>query len=205
MAGRGAGKPPVRRPGGGLTGSSSSLRPTLSRQFRRLCLTAAEKTKARCAVFSGTDETGYKYALHRPGGGHGRPCPGRNAAAPCRGGGRDGLAQGSVTASEAEIRAFFAEKFKERDKWTSGSWRRILKRVREDHTWARRSRCGSSSRHPGGRHGAAGRSPGVGKTTLVKTSPWLWAAPSAASQYCAGPVPSGHSGHAHLQPENRGF
>ena len=74
--------------------------------MRRLCDTVAAKCGGRCAVFAGTDGA-YKYAVIHTGQDISALIKAMNAALNGRGGGRDGFAQGSVAASEAEIRAFF--------------------------------------------------------------------------------------------------
>jgi alanyl-tRNA synthetase len=96
----------------GLTGEQLLFEEDLGPDsLRRLCLAVTEKTNARCAAFSGTEEAGYKYAFADPSGELGAFVKDMNAALRGRGGGRNGLAQGSVNASVAEIRAFFAERF----------------------------------------------------------------------------------------------
>ena len=77
---------------------------------RRLCDMVAAKCGGRCAVFAGTDGA-YKYAVIHAGQDIAPLIKSMNAALRGRGGGRDGFAQGSVSATEAEIRAFF-EKLK---------------------------------------------------------------------------------------------
>ena len=77
---------------------------------RRLCDMVAAKCGGRCAVFAGTDRA-YKYAVIHAGQDIAPLIKSMNAALRGRGGGRDGFAQGSVSATEAEIRAFF-EKLK---------------------------------------------------------------------------------------------
>ncbi len=73
---------------------------------RKLCTRLLERAPGVCAVFSGDDENGYKYAV-------GRFSPEQvkqmNAALAGRGGGKPGFAQGSVAANGAQIRAWFAE------------------------------------------------------------------------------------------------
>lgn len=74
---------------------------------RRLCDAVSAVCTGRCAVFAGEDGA-YKYALMCPGQDIREWVKVLNAALRGRGGGRDGFAQGSVQASEAEIRAFWA-------------------------------------------------------------------------------------------------
>ena len=66
----------------------------------------AAKCGGRCAVFAGQDSA-YKYAVIHAGQDISALIKAMNTALNGRGGGRDGFAQGSVSASEAEIRAFF--------------------------------------------------------------------------------------------------
>ena len=73
---------------------------------RRLCDLVAAKCGGRCAVFAGADGS-YKYAIIHAGQDISALVKAMNAALNGRGGGRDGFAQGSVSATEAEILAFF--------------------------------------------------------------------------------------------------
>ena len=73
---------------------------------RRLCDMVAAQCGGRCAVFAGTDGA-YKYAVIHAGQDITPLIKSMNAALHGRGGGRDGFAQGSVSATEAEIQAFF--------------------------------------------------------------------------------------------------
>ena len=73
---------------------------------RRLCDTVAAKCGGRCAVFAGEDGA-YKYAVIHAGQDISALVKSMNGALNGRGGGRNGFAQGSLSASEAEIRAFF--------------------------------------------------------------------------------------------------
>ncbi len=75
---------------------------------RRLCDMVAAKCGGRCAVFAGEDGA-YKYAVIHVGQDISGLIKTMNAALNGRGGGRDGFAQGSVSATEAEIRTFFEE------------------------------------------------------------------------------------------------
>ena len=77
--------------------------------LRRLCEAVGAAATGRCAVFAGDDAAGWKYALRIPAGEQLKAFVGAmNAALGGRGGGRDGFAQGSVTAQRAEIEAYFA-------------------------------------------------------------------------------------------------
>ena len=74
---------------------------------RRLCDAAAQVCLGRCAVFAGADGV-YHYAVIHAGQDIRGLVKDMNAALHGRGGGRDGFAQGSVSCTEADIRAFFA-------------------------------------------------------------------------------------------------
>ena len=74
---------------------------------RRLCDAAAKACGGRCAVFAG-EGGAYHYAVIHSGEDIRELVKDMNAALHGRGGGRDGFAQGSVSCSESEIRAFFA-------------------------------------------------------------------------------------------------
>ena len=77
--------------------------------LRRLCEAVGTACGGRCAVFAGDDETGWKYAVRLPDADALKPFVGAmNAALTGRGGGRDGLAQGSVAAKRREIEDYFA-------------------------------------------------------------------------------------------------
>lgn len=77
---------------------------------RRLADAVAGTCGGLCAVFSGADGS-YAYALIRADGADLSPLVKRmNAALHGRGGGKNGFAQGGVTASRREIELFFAEK-----------------------------------------------------------------------------------------------
>ncbi|MDY3282052.1 alanyl-tRNA editing protein [Dysosmobacter sp.] len=77
---------------------------------RRLADAVARSSGGLGAVFAGSDEEKYNYALVAADG---RDISARvkamNAALRGRGGGRNGFAQGSVAAAKAEIEAFFGE------------------------------------------------------------------------------------------------
>ena len=75
---------------------------------RKLAVAVMETCGGWCAVFSGSDETGYKYAVGQLDGDTRGIVRAMNQALHGRGGGKPFLAQGSVRASRAEIEAFFA-------------------------------------------------------------------------------------------------
>ena len=75
--------------------------------LRRLTGAVQEACGGRCVCFSGADGQGYKYAAGLPGGDL-RPLAKELNQALCgRGGGKPEFVQGSVSASQAEILAFF--------------------------------------------------------------------------------------------------
>ena len=76
---------------------------------RKLCTAVLEKCGGRCAVFAGADGS-YKYAIGEEGGDLRAIVKELNAALKGRGGGKPNFAQGSAECTEAEIRAFFADK-----------------------------------------------------------------------------------------------
>ena len=76
---------------------------------RRCCDAVASRCGGRCAVFSGADGEGYKYAVALPGGDLRDFGKRLNAGLRGRGGGKPDFIQGSVTASRAEIEAFLAD------------------------------------------------------------------------------------------------
>lgn len=76
---------------------------------RRLCECIASTACGRCAVFSGSDETGYKYAIHLAQGETMDFIKALNAALGGKGGGRGSLAQGSCTASRSKIEEFMCQ------------------------------------------------------------------------------------------------
>ena len=75
--------------------------------LRRLCDAVLHTCSGRCACFSGTEETGYKYAIGQLDGQLRELTKQLNQALNGRGGGKPDFVQGSVQASQAEIRAFF--------------------------------------------------------------------------------------------------
>ena len=76
---------------------------------RRCCDAVGAVCGGRCAVFSGADGEGYKYAVSLPEGDLRSFVKALNTALNGRGGGKPGFVQGSVTGTRAEIEAFFAE------------------------------------------------------------------------------------------------
>lgn len=75
--------------------------------LRRLCVAVMEVCGGRCAVFSGSDEAGWAYAMGREGGDLRALVKALNAALNGRGGGKPNFAQGRVAATRAEILHFF--------------------------------------------------------------------------------------------------
>ena len=75
---------------------------------RRLCDEIMKNTSGRVAVFSGSDDADYKYAVGQVGGDLRAFVKDMNAALSGRGGGKPFFAQGSVTAKREEIEKFFA-------------------------------------------------------------------------------------------------
>ena len=75
--------------------------------LRRLCDAVLHTCGGRCACFSGTEETGYKYAIGQLDGQLRELTKQLNQALHGRGGGKPDFVQGSVQASQAEICAFF--------------------------------------------------------------------------------------------------
>ncbi|MGI6028576.1 MAG: alanyl-tRNA editing protein [Candidatus Heteroscillospira sp.] len=93
-------------------GSQLVFEPELSPDgIARLCGALMERTGELCAVFSGSDSGGYKYAVGKQGGDVRALVRELNAALNGRGGGKPPFAQGSAAAAEDEIRAFFNEIF----------------------------------------------------------------------------------------------
>ena len=74
---------------------------------RKLAVAVMERCGGRCAVFSGDDEAGYKYAIGEQNGDLRALVKQVNAELSGRGGGKPFFAQGSVNASRSEIEAFF--------------------------------------------------------------------------------------------------
>ena len=76
---------------------------------RRACDTIQKTCGGRCAVFSGTEEEGYKYAVGLPDGDLREFVRTMNGALNGRGGGKPFFVQGSVKAKRSEISLFFDE------------------------------------------------------------------------------------------------
>lgn len=76
---------------------------------RKLTVAVMERCGGRCAVFSGSDDAGYKYAVGEEGGDLCAFVRRLNEALSGRGGGKPFFVQGSVNASRAQIERFFAE------------------------------------------------------------------------------------------------
>ena len=90
------------------TGDALLLEPGLDPDgVRRLAIAVSEACGGRAAVFSGEDAAGYKYAVCQAGGDLRAWGKALNEALHGRGGGRPNFIQGSVAATEAEIRQFF--------------------------------------------------------------------------------------------------
>lgn len=75
--------------------------------IRRLAIAVAGVCGGRAAVFSGSDESGYQYALGHEGGDLRQLSRRMNEALDGRGGGKPNFVQGSVRASWTSIAAFF--------------------------------------------------------------------------------------------------
>ncbi len=76
--------------------------------LRRLCVEVMEVCGGRCAAFTGSDETGWAYAIGETNGDLRAFVKELNAALNGRGGGKPNFAQGRVSAKRKEIEAFFA-------------------------------------------------------------------------------------------------
>ena len=74
--------------------------------LRRLCDKVLQNCGGRCACFSGDDQSGYKYAIGEKDGDLRSFIKELNQTLNGRGGGKPFFAQGSVSASRAEIEAF---------------------------------------------------------------------------------------------------
>ena len=77
---------------------------------RRLCVEVMAVCGGRCAVFSGTDEAGYAYAVGLEDGDLRAFVKDMNAALNGRGGGKPNFAQGRVSATRSEIETVFSPK-----------------------------------------------------------------------------------------------
>ena len=80
-----------------------------SDSVRKLAIAVMESCGGRCAVFSGDDEAGYKYAIGEENGDLRAFVKEMNATLSGRGGGKPFFAQGSVSAKREEIQQFFEE------------------------------------------------------------------------------------------------
>lgn len=78
-----------------------------SEGVRKLAAAVMERCGGRCAVFSGNEEQGYKYAVGEKGGDLRVFVKELNQKLQGRGGGKPFFVQGSVAAKRAEIEAFF--------------------------------------------------------------------------------------------------
>ncbi len=76
---------------------------------RKLAAAVMETCGGLCAVFSGADGAGYKYALGQKDGNLRELCQEMNRQLSGRGGGKPFFVQGSVSASRREIEAFWAQ------------------------------------------------------------------------------------------------
>lgn len=76
--------------------------------LRRLCDAVGKVCGGRCAIFSGDDGQGYKYAVTLPAGDLRELGKALNAALNGRGGGKPNFIQGSVQCTRSEIQSFFA-------------------------------------------------------------------------------------------------
>ncbi len=76
---------------------------------RRLAVSVMERCGGRCAVFSGSDDTGYHYAVGQAGGDLREFTRRMNAALDGRGGGKPFFVQGAVRAQRAAIERFWEE------------------------------------------------------------------------------------------------
>lgn len=77
--------------------------------LRRLCGAVQAACGGRCACFSGEDGSGYQYAVGQPGGDLRPLAKALNQALHGRGGGKPDFIQGTVSASQDQIQAFFQE------------------------------------------------------------------------------------------------
>lgn len=77
--------------------------------LRRLCGAVQAACGGLCACFSGEDGSGYQYAVGQPGGDLRPLAKALNQALQGRGGGKPDFIQGTVSASQDQIQAFFQE------------------------------------------------------------------------------------------------
>jgi len=80
-----------------------------SDSVRKLCDKILSVCGGRCAVFAGSDETGWKYAVGDMSADLRPFVKSLNTALNGRGGGKPNFVQGSVAATQAEINAFFSD------------------------------------------------------------------------------------------------
>ena len=78
--------------------------------LRRLADAVMDRCSGRCAVFSGSDEAGYKYAIGKREADLRSFIKEMNTALRGRGGGKPFFAQGSLQCSKSEIEEFFKQK-----------------------------------------------------------------------------------------------
>ena len=76
---------------------------------RRAAIAIQETCGGKAVVFSGNDDTGYKYAAGLPGGDLRAWVKEFNTALNGRGGGKPGFVQGSISAKWDEIVAFMSK------------------------------------------------------------------------------------------------
>ena len=76
--------------------------------LRRLCDAVGKVCGGRCAIFSGNEAEGYKYAVTLPSGDLRELGKALNAALNGRGGGKPNFIQGSVQCTRSEIQSFFS-------------------------------------------------------------------------------------------------
>ncbi len=94
----------LQKEGGALLVFEPGLTPS---DIQQLCLILMERTNQLCAVFSGEDGSGYKYAIGQTEGDLRALVKTFNTACHGRGGGKPPFAQGSAAATRQEITAFF--------------------------------------------------------------------------------------------------
>ena len=82
-------------------------KPMAPDSVRKLSVAVMETCGGRCGVFSGDDESGYKYAIGQAEGDLRAWVKTLNQALQGRGGGKGNFVQGSVQAKRAEIQAFW--------------------------------------------------------------------------------------------------
>lgn len=77
-------------------------------ELRRFCIMLTERRAGVCAVFSGDDETGYRYALGAKSGDMRALSQRMHQALGGRGGGNTGLVQGAVEGTRGGVERFFS-------------------------------------------------------------------------------------------------